>query len=299
MAYTATKFWSVRPFPFPKGFDNDQKGVTIRGNLVDCSTPTEYTPGGIGSSSFEVTAFSATGLVTYSNLVGAPLVNGQRVVIFNTAGNDNDGTYVVSQLTPSSASAGTFVAVPIGNNVLSGTAQSGQTAEGVGQIQWSARNLLPQTFVVTAVTWAGGVMTCTYTTLTGPELWPGDSVTLAGMTNPGNDGQFQLTAVYPTSATAGSFTVNNPGGVGTDSGTGTGSFTAGSGQSSGINNPVQVTLFSSKGYVYVWDTTNYTIRVFLTGTASGDPMNEAALGATVAFDPTLTFEAIFLRNVAQ
>ena len=60
-----------------------------------------------------------------------------------------------------------------------------------------------------------------------------------------------------------------------------------------------MTIFSSKGYVYVWDNVNYTIRVFLTGSASGDPQNEAALGATVAFDPTITFEAIFARNVGS
>ena len=299
MAYTFTKYVGVRPFPLPRGNDNTQRTNILRGQLVDCDTATEYTPGGIGSSSFEVTAFSAVGLVTYSNLKGAPLVNGQRVVIFNTASNDNDGTYIVSQLTPASGSAGTFVAVPLPGLALSGTAQSAQTAEGVGQIQFGARVLEAQTFVVTAVTWAGGVMTCTYTTLTGPQLTPGDGVLLAGMTNPGNNGSFSLATVTPTSDTAGSFTVANPGGVGTDAGTGTGNFQAGSEVASAGENPVQVTIFSSKGYVYVWDNVNYTIRVFLTGSASGDPQNEAALGATVAFDPTITFEAIFVRNVGS
>jgi hypothetical protein len=299
MAYTATKYLSVRPFPFPRGNDNTQRRAVINGNLVDCDTATEYTPGGIGSSSFEVTAFSATGLVTYAALKGVPLSNGQRVVIYNTAGNTNDGTYIVSQITPSSASAGTFVAVPLPGNVLSGTAQAGQTAEGVGQIQWGNRTLIPQTFVATAVAFSGGVMTVTYTTLTGPQLWPGDKVILAGMTNPGNNGQFGLATVTPTSSTAGSFTVLNPGGVATDSGTGTGNFQPGSDNASVTNEvPIEVVLFSFKGYTYVWDTTNYTIRVFLTGTAAGDPANEAAIGATVAFDPTITFRAEFPRTIA-
>lgn len=299
MAYTATKYLGVRPFPFPKGSDNTQRRAIVSGNLVDCNTATEYCPGGIGSSSFQVTAFSATGLVTYNDLTGAPLVNGQRVVVYNTASNDNDGTYIVSQLTPSSASAGTFVAVPLPGNTLNGTAQTSQTAEGVGQIQFGARVLEAQTFTVTAVAVSGGVMTCTYTTLVGPQLWPGDKVLLAGMTNAGNNGQFALATVTPTSDTGGSFTVSNPGGVGTDSGTGTGNFQAGSDNASCTNEvPIQVEVFSSKGYVYVWDNTNYTIRIFLTGSASGDPQNEAGLGATVAFDPTMTFRAEFARTQA-
>jgi hypothetical protein len=296
MAYTFSKFFSVKPYPYPKGQDNTQRCAFVRGLLVENDTATEYTPGGIGSSSFEVTAFSAVGLVTYSNLKGAPLVNGQRVVVYNTAGNDNDGTYIVSQLTPSSASAGTFVAVPLPGNVLDGTGQTGQTAEGIGQIQWGARVLLPQTFTATAVTVSGGVMTVTYTTLTGPQLQPGDSVLLAGMTNPGNNGPFSLVTVTPTSDTAGSFTVANTSAVATDSGTGTGNMQAGSDVSSTIEPPIQVDIFTAKGYSYQWDYTNYTIRIFLTGTAAGDPANEAGLGATVAFDGTVRFEAVFARS---
>jgi hypothetical protein len=299
MAYTTTKYVEPRPFPFPKGNDITQKTAVIRGNLVDCDTATEYTPGGIGSSSFEVTAFSAVGLVTFSALKGQPLVNGQIVLVYNTSSNTNDGTYVVSQLTMSSASAGTFVAVPIGNNTLSGTAQTSQTAEGVGQIQF-AKNLIAQTFTVTAVSVSGGVMTCTYTTLTGPNLWPGDSVLLAGMTNAGNNGLFSLANVYPTSSTAGTFTVNNPGGVSTDSGTGTGNFNAGSDNASVTNEtPIQFKVDSSKGWIYKYDYTNRTIRVFTTGAGSGDILLEAALGASVVWDPTITFEAIFARTIAS
>jgi hypothetical protein len=299
MSYTATKYLGVRPFPFPKGNDITQRRAIISGQLVDCDTATEYTPGGIGSSSFEVTAFSAVGLVTYSGLKGAPLVNGQLVVIYNTASNTNDGTYIVSQLTPASATAGTFVAIAIPGSVIAGSGQTGQTAEGVGQIQWGARVQEAQTFTVTAVSWSGGVMTCTYTTLTGPQLTPGDNVLLAGMSNAGNSGSFGLTGVFPTSSTGGSFTVNNPNGVTTDSGTGTGNFQAGSENASTTNEtPIEVRIDSSKGWVYRFDYTNLTIRIYVTGSASTDILNEAAVGATVAFDPTITFRAEFARTQA-
>jgi hypothetical protein len=291
MAYTATKYFSIKPFAYPKGQDFAGRTLTLRGVLADCDTATEYTPGGIGSSSFEVTAFSAVGLVTYTALKGAPLFNGQRVVIFNTASNTNDGTFIVSQLT-----ATTFVAVPLPGNALSGTGQTAQTAEGVGQIQFGQKSLVKQTFTVTAVVVTGGVMKCTYTTLTGPQLQPGDQVNLAAMTHAGNDGPFSLVSVTPTSATGGSFTVNNPAGVSTDSGTGVGFFNGGSDAWESANVPISVKVFSTTGYVYVWDSTNYTFRVFLTGTAAGDPANEAALGATVAFDPTAVFEAVFSRQ---
>jgi hypothetical protein len=296
MSYTATKFLCPRIFPYPAGLDNTQHLAHIRGWLVENDTATEYSPGGIGSTSFEVTAFSAVGLVTYSGLKGMPLVNGQKVVIYGTATNTNDGTYIVSQLTPSSASAGTFVALP-GPTAIAGSAQTVQTAEGVGQIQWGEQVLLSQTFTATAVSVSGGVMTVTYTTLTGPQLTPGDSVLLAGMSNAGNNGSFSLVSVTPTSSTGGSFTVQNVNGVTTDSGTGTGNFQAGISAYDSALAPIQVKIFTSKGYIYVWDMTNQTIRVFLTGTGANDILNEAAVGATVTFDGTLTFEAILVRSV--
>lgn len=296
MSYTATKTLQPRAFAFPAGFDQTAKLTAIRGTLVENDTATEYTTGGIGSSAFQVTAFSAVGLVTYSSLTGQPLYNGQKVVVFNTSSNTNDGTYIVSQLTPSSASAGTFVALP-GPTAIAGSAQTTQTAEGVGQIQFANRNLLPQTFTVTAVTVANGVMTCTYTTLTGPQLTPNDKVILAGMANAANNGQFVLATVTQTSSTGGSFTIStNPGAVASDSGTGTGNFTAGIdavGTASAPVTPVKV--FNSKGYIYKWDATNQTIRIFMTGASSGAVLSEAALGATVAFDNTITFEALFIR----
>jgi hypothetical protein len=296
MAYTATKYFSPRAFPFPAGFDNTQKLLWLRGAMVDCDTATEYTPGGVGSTSFQVTAFSAVGLVTFDTMKGVPLVNGQTVVVYNTASNDNDGTYTVSQLTyNANGTSGTFVAVPILGKALNGTAQTSQTAEGVGQIQFGQKALLKQTFTASAVVVSGGFMKVTYTTLTGPQLWPGDKVTIAGMTNAGNNGTFSLSYVFPTGATGGSFWIINPSAVATDSGTGTGSFDAGNSPYNSQSAPVQVKLFNSNGYVYVWNAQNQTIQVFTTGTASTDPLNEAALGANVAFESTLTFEALLIR----
>ena len=295
MSYTATKFLIPRAFPYPAGFDNTQHLVWLRGNLVENDTSTEYSTGGIGSTSFEVTAFSAVGLVTYSALVGMPLINGQTVVVYNTSSNTNDGTYIVSALTTSSTTAGTFVAVPIPPNTLAGSAQTSQTAEGVGQIQFGQRAYIPQTFTASAVTQASGVNTITYTTLTGPQLWPGDKVVIAGMTNAGNNGTFSIVTATPTSSTAGSFTVNNTSGVTTDSGTGTGSFESGIGAYNSSAAPVQVKLFTYKGWVYVWNSVNQTVQVFVTGASSGTILTEAALGAHVAFDGTITFEALLLR----
>lgn len=296
MAYTATKTLQPRAYAFPRGFDNTQKTVIIRGTLVENDTSTEYSTGGIGSTSFEVTAFSSVGLVTYSSLVGLPLVNGQKVVVFNTASNTNDGTYIVSALATTSATAGTFTAVPLPGKTLAGSSQTTQTAEGVGQLQFGERVPLAQTFTATAVTVTGGVMTVTYTTLVGPQLQPGDSVLLAGMTNAANNGPFSLVTVAPTSSTAGAFTVNNPSAVASDSGTGTGSFKAGIDAYNSLYPPIQLTIFSNKGWVYVWNYVNQTIQIFTTGTASGDVLNEAALGASVTFDGTIAFEAVVQRS---
>jgi hypothetical protein len=295
MAFTATKFLSVRGFPYPLGQDSTQRSMIIRGSFVENDTSTEYSVGGIGSTSFEVTAFSSVGLVTYSSLKGAPLYNGQRVVVYNTSSNTNDGTYIVSAITATTTTSGTFIALAIPGKTLAASSQTGQTAEGVGQIQFGIRYPLTQTFTATAVTVAGPIATITYTTLTGPQLWGGDIVVIAGMTNAGNNGTFTINAAYPTSSTAGSFTITNTTAVATDSGTGTGTFKAGVETSSAAETPTQVNVFTSKGWVYLWDNTNYTIRIFTTGTASGDILNEATLGASVAWDGTITFEAIFAK----
>ena len=295
MAYTATKFLSPRALAFPGGFDNSQKMVTVRGTLVENDTATEYSTGGVGSTSFQVTAFSAVGLVTYNSLVGMPLYNGQLVTIFNTSSNTNDGTFVVANVVATTTVAGTFTAVPLPGKTLSGTAQTSQTAEGVGQIQWGIRQFLNQTFTATAVTVSGGIMTVTYTTLTGPQLQPGDNVTLVGMTNAGNNGTFSLNTVTPTSSTAGSFTVTNANAVATDSGTGTGKFKSGIEAVYTQDAPIEVEFFNNKGWIYSWNYVNQTVQIFTTGTASGDVLNEAALGASVAFDGTIHFRASFIR----
>ena len=299
-AYTATKFLSVKPYEYPKGQDNTQHRVIISGNLVENDTSTEYSVGGIGSSSFEVTAFSAVGLVTYSSLKGQALINGQLVVIYDTSSNTNDGTYTVSALATTSTTAGTFTAVPIGLNALAGSAQTSQTAKGVGQIQWGNRSTIAQTFTATAVAVSSTTMTVTYTTLTGPQLWPGQPVVLTGMTNAGNNGTFSINLTAPTSSTAGSFTVTNTAAVATDSGTGTGTFTPGIGIGScgNLAGPIEVDIYSSKGWVYRWDYTNQTIRIYTTGTASTDILNEAAVGATVTYDGTMAFRADFVRSYA-
>lgn len=50
----------------------------------------------------------------------------------------------------------------------------------------------------------------------------------------------------------------------------------------------------STGFVYVYDPTNVTIRIFATGTASGDALNELA-NLTSITAATLNFEAWFQR----
>jgi hypothetical protein len=294
MAYTASKYFSIKPLPYPAGQDNAQRTSTLRGTLSDQSADAiNYTVGGVGSSSFQITAFSAVGLVTYNSLIGLPLQNGQKIVAVGTT--HNDGTYIVSKLTPATSVSGTFVAVPLPGHSLDGTGDTAQTAEGVGGLQWGAKYSIPQTFTVTAVTVSAGVMTCTYTTLTGPQLSPRDPVTLAAFTNAGNDGSFTINTVVTTSATAGSFTVANLNAVASDSGTGTGFSMSGFSENAADNSPVEVRLTSTKGFVYIYDTTNNTIRIFATGTASGDALNEIATGANATFDNTVSFAAVFER----
>jgi hypothetical protein len=297
MAYTATKYLTVVPYRFPNGLDQTQRSTTLRGQLIDCDTATMYTPGGIGSSSFQVTAFSAVGLVTFSLLKGCPLVNGQRVVVYNTASNTNDGTFTVSNIAYTSATAGTFTAVPTGLNALSGTAQTVQTAEGIGQLQWAARVPVANACTVSSVTFASGVTTYTYTGNTGPQITAGQSITIAGMSNAGNNGTFTVVATKHTSATAGSFTVLNPSGVATDSGTASGSLYNGAEDQAAQQSPNFALIQSAlTGWDYCLDLTNYTIRIFTTGSSSGAALVEAALGATVTFDDGLGFIATFPRS---
>lgn len=301
MAYTATKYLLPRPHPFPRGRDTTQSMSYSWGIMAENDTASNYAVGGVGSSSFQVTAFSAVGLVTYNTLVGLPLVNGQLVVVSNTASNTNDGTYKVSSLTTTSSTAGTFIAVPLPGNSLAGSAQTAQTAEGVGQIQWSARSPVTQTFTATAVTVSGTQMTVTYTTLVGPQLQATDqSVILSGMTNAGNNGTFTINSIKQTSSTAGSFIVTNANAVASDSGTGTASYVFGINDPSAANLPVEAFIHSyQKGWVYQFDRVNQTVRIFVTGTSANTVLNEAALGANVAFDGFIVYQANFVKWVSN
>jgi hypothetical protein len=300
MAYTNTKCFLPILLPFPNGVDNTQRSTILRGYMNDYNYTTggatEYTPGGIGSTAFQVTAFSGVGLVTFSTMTGIPLVNGQTVVVYNTASNTNDGTYTVSNLVYTTATAGTFTAVPIPLKSLSGTAQTTQTAEGVGQIQFGQRAAVAQTLTLTAVTFSGGISTITYTTLVGPQLVPGQLIVVTGMSNAGNNGTFSVNAALPTSSSAGSFSITNPSGVATDSGTATGSPLVGtSEQAASLQVPTFADFSTLKGYNYVWDFTNQTIRMYYSaGSATVFP--ELGLGPTAVFDNTLTFAVFFPRS---
>jgi hypothetical protein len=88
----------------------------------------------------------------------------------------------------------------------------------------------------------------------------------------------------------------NANAVATDSGTGTGTFKTGIEVWNSSAAPLMVRLSSSKGYDYRWNYQNQTIQVFLTGASSGAALSEAALGATLLFDNTITFEALLIRS---
>lgn len=61
------------------------------------------------------------------------------------------------------------------------------------------------------------------------------------------------------------------------------------------NSAFQATFWSpSNGFVYVYDATNKTLRIFVTGTAANDALNELA-NLTAITAATLNFEAWFLR----
>jgi hypothetical protein len=303
MAYTATKYFTPKPFLYPRGSDNTQRNQVIRGQLLDCSTPTEYSVGGIGSSAFEVTAFSAVGLVTFSALLGVPLVNGQKVVIYNTSSNTNDGTYFVSGLTYTSATAGTFTAVPLPFNTLAGSAQTSQTAEGVGQMQWGARALQQTTLTLTGVTVSGTTATITYTTLSGPQLFPAEQIVITGMTNSGNNGTFTINAILVSTATTGSIQITNASAVASDSGSGTANLLSGVDDSACIENPTPPVIIGNSGGIslaglmYVWDNTNQTVRIFGASGSAG-VATELALGAHAVLESALYFQAQFPRGPA-
>lgn len=290
MSYSATQLAEPRAFSYPVGVENTQHLVTIRGYIVeDSANAGNYALGGFGSSQFEVTDVTAAGVATYGSLSGLQLLNGQWIY-YSGSTHFPLGAYQISKVTPSSGTAGTF---SLG---VAGTHDATLTAQGVGQVQWGIQALLAQTFTVATVpSVTATTMTFTYTTLTGPQLFPGDQVTLSSLTNAGNNGTFTIISVVTSSGTAGTVVVSNSGGVASDSGSGVGNFNAGIGAAPFNNAPVMVKFFSSLGYDYRWNAASQTIKVFLAGTAT-DALDEAALGGTVAFDPTLTFEAIFSRS---
>lgn len=291
MAYTATSTLAVIPFGYPRGVDNTQNCQYIRGNLVFSGGTGEYSVGGIGSTAFEVTDVTAGGVVTYSGLTGLPLVNGQTVVIVGTSTAGNSGTKIVSQVTPSSATAGTFQI-----NAFGGVHDATQIAEAVGALQFAVSTSVKQTYTVASVVAAVGTVAYTYTTLTGPQVQPGQTVTFAGMTNPGNNGTFKVKSVTTTSITAGTITAYNSAGVSTDSGTGVGVVKIGAEAIETQSVPTQVRIWSTigSGYLYNWDNLNQTVQVIVSA-AAASPDSEAAVGPTIAYD-NLQFEAVFPRS---
>ncbi len=52
---------------------------------------------------------------------------------------------------------------------------------------------------------------------------------------------------------------------------------------------------SPTGFVYTYDLANAKLRIFATGTASGDALNELSSGATVSAD-TIVCEALFTKS---
>lgn len=296
MSYTAQAPVAVVPFSFPQGNDITQYCQFVRGELSFGNAA--YTTGGLGSTGFQITDVSVAGVVTYSTLVGLPLQVGQKVVIFNTASNTNDGTYVVTAVAPTSATAGTFtIASPVGSH------QATQTAQGVGQLQFAEVGKFKQTFTATAITKVGNTCTVTYTTLTGPQLVAnGNTVTLAGFSNAGNNGTFTVLSTKRTSVSAGSFTFTNALGVASDSGTGTGLLNSGSQFVQTTKNPLQVKFetVAGSGLEYRWNAINQTVQIFEQGAANGaTATTPGALveytTATALLLDVVNFEAVYVR----
>lgn len=292
MSYTATTFLNPIAFSNPRGSDFTQKNQIIRGNLFQNGAAANYSVGGIGSTSFEVTDVTAAGVVTYSNLVGLPLVNGQLVVIVSTTTAGNSGIKTISAVTVATSTTGTFQI-----DSYAAVHDASQTAEGVGQLQFAEVYQSPQTFTVATVTagsaGANGTFTFTYTTLTGPQLQPGQTVVLA-CSKALNTGTFVVKSVTPSAIGAGSVVVfSTGGGATTDTGTGAAFLKVGVDAIQTSQAPTQVRVWSSfpKGYVYLWNPSSQTVQVFLSA-GSNAVMPEAAVGTTIAWD-TLAFEAVF------
>jgi hypothetical protein len=287
MSYTATTPVAPIPFSNPRGSDFTQKNQTIRGNLFQYGGTVEYAVGGVGSTSFEVTDITTLGVVTYSNLVGLPLVNGQKVVIGSVGPTGtNAGIKTISAVTVATASTGTFQI-----DTFNGTHDASLTVEGVGQIQFAEKQNVAQAFTVATVTagsaGANGTFTFTYSGLTGPQLQVGQSVTLA-CSKAANTGTFVVKTVTPSTIAAGSVVVYaTGGGASTDTGTGAAFLAVGVEAIQTAQPPTEVLVWSTKpsAFVYTFNPLSQTVQVL---TASA----ELAVGTTWSFD-TIQFVAVF------
>ena len=287
MAYTVSNYLSPVIFDYPGGTDNTQKTRVLRGLLVQSEVP-GYMVGGIGSTIFEVTDVTAAGVCTYTALKGLQLANGQLVTLLAASTAGNNGVKTISAVTPSSASAGTFTITPNGS-----THDASQSINGVGELRFGVVGQNAQTFTVASVVAAATTVAYTYTTLTGPQVQPGQSVTIAGCTHAGNNGTFVVQSVVQTGITAGTITCVNSGGTTTDSGTGIGSLRVGISAIDTLVPPTQVLAFSqySGVYDYKWNPVARTLRI---STASSELATSAS---TWAYD-LVQFEATYPRSLA-
>ena len=223
MSYVTGSYVSVQPYEYPRGVDRTLFNQVLRGIVQPAGPVTlDYVTGGLGSSTFEVTAVSTAGVATYSALLGVPLYSGQTVTLSTLT--HNSGTYTISTVAPSSSTAGTFQLVNIYTNGLfvpigTLTADTSQTANGVGQISFATPASVKQAATISAVTQSVTQSTLTYSALVGPQFKAGQQVTISGMTNAGNNGTFEVLGVEYTTYAVGHLIIYNPNGVASDSGT--------------------------------------------------------------------------------
>ncbi len=82
MSYVTGSYVSVQPYDYPRGVDRTLFSQVLRGIVQPAGPVTlDYVTGGLGSNTFEVTAVSTAGVVTYSALLGVPLYSGQTVTL--------------------------------------------------------------------------------------------------------------------------------------------------------------------------------------------------------------------------
>ncbi len=308
MAYVTGSYVSVQPYDYPRGVDRTLFSQVLRGIVQPAGPVTlDYVTGGLGSSTFEVTAVSTAGVATYSALLGVPLYSGQTVTLSTLT--HNPGTYTISTVVPASSTTGTFQLVNIYTNGLfvpigTLTADAAQTGNGVGQISFATLASVSQAATISAVTQSVTQSTLTYSALVGPQFKAGQQVTISGMTNAGNNGTFEVLGVEYTTYAVGHLIIYNPKGVASDSGTLAATLKVGSNSIYTTMPPTQVQFetVAGSGYVYRWNAANQTIQTFVTGTASATPLAEilgVGTGVAVPFDSAIAFEAIFPFQATQ